>query len=131
MGEVAVPQFGVMMAEALLLQHDVSAAEEWLRRAGRVGNANDDRYFAAEVHRLLAICLAARGNSDRARTELHTALDVARSQGAMFFELRAALTLAEHDLTDGRDALRAVLGRFPQPEPRHEVRAAQRILSGR
>jgi hypothetical protein len=81
------------------------------------------------VHRLLATCLTARGDRDRARAELLTALDVAQSQGAMFFELRAALMLAEHDLTDGLDALRAVLGRFPEPEPWLEVRAGQRILA--
>jgi DNA-binding winged helix-turn-helix (wHTH) protein/tetratricopeptide (TPR) repeat protein len=129
MGEVSIPQFGAMMAEALLLRNEAVAAEEWLRRAHHVGNANDDRYFAADVHRLLATCLTARGDRDRARAELLTALDVAQSQGAMFFELRAALMLAEHDLTDGRDALRAVLGRFPEPEPWLEVRAAQRILA--
>jgi DNA-binding winged helix-turn-helix (wHTH) protein/tetratricopeptide (TPR) repeat protein len=127
MGEVSVPQFGAMMAEVLLLRNDVDAAEEWLRRARHVGNANDDKYFTAEVHRLLATCLAARGDGDRARAELHAALDVSRSQGAMFFELRAALTLAGLDPANGCDALCAALARFPEPEPWPEVRAAQRI----
>jgi hypothetical protein len=45
----------------------------------------------------------------------------------MFFELRAALTLAGLDPANGRDALCAALARFPEPEPWPEVRAAQRI----
>jgi hypothetical protein len=37
------------------------------------------------------------------------------------FELRAALTLAEHDLDGWRDVLSSALARFPEPEPWPEI----------
>ena len=128
MGHIALPQFMAMMAEVLLLGNQPAAAETWLMRAIDFENSHDDRYFVAEVHRLSAVCLAARGETQGARAHLHKALDVARSQGATLFELRAAVTLAEHDVPEAREALRSVLARFPEPEPWSEVNAAQRIL---
>lgn len=131
MGEVALPQFYVMMAEVLLLRKDFAGAEEWLVRARDVEEANDDRYFSAEIRRLSAACLAERGYTDAAVTMLLSAIDVASSQGASFFELRAALTLVEHDSVRGRAAVRSVMEDFPEPEPWPEVNAARRLLSER
>lgn len=128
MGQVALPQFSAMMAEVLLLRKDVASAEDWLTRAIDVENANDDRYFSAEVHRLSAICHAARDQTDAARAQLHKALDVSRSQGARFFELRAAITLARYDLEEGRAAIDSALASFPEPEPWPEMQAAQRMV---
>jgi len=127
MGQVALPQFSVMMAEVLLLRKDVAAAEDWLTRAIDVENANEDRYFSAEVHRLSAVCRAARGESNAARAELQKALDVSRSQGARFFELRAAMALTEHHRKEGLPVLCSVLAHFPEPEPWPEIQAAQRM----
>jgi len=53
---------------------------------------------------------------------------VARAQGATLFELRAALVLAAHDAQEAREALRSMMGRFPEPEPWAEVTAARQIL---
>ena len=128
MGQVALPQFSAMMAEVLLLRHDVAAAEQWLGGAADVENANDDRYFSAEVHRLCATCLAARGQTDAARSELQKAMAVAQSQQATFFELRAALTLAGLSPKEGRAAVAAVLANFPEPEPWPEIETARRML---
>lgn len=128
-GDVALPQFIAMMAEVLLLWKQGSAAEAWLMRAIDCEDSRDDRYFAAEVHRLSAVCLAARGEREGARAHLHTALEVSRSQGARLFELRAALTLAEHDVQEARAAVASVMARFPEPEPWSEVNEAQRLLS--
>jgi predicted ATPase len=128
MGRVALPQFIAMMAEALLLANDAAAAEAWLLQAIDFDSSHDDRYYAAEVHRLAAVCLAARGDTAGARAHLREALEVARAQGATLFELRAALVLAAHDAQEGREALRSVMGRFPEPEPWAEVTAARQIL---
>jgi predicted ATPase len=128
MGQVALPQFSAMMAEALLLRDDVAAAQEWLTGAADVENANDDRYFSAEIHRLCAVCLAARERTEAARTELRKAIDVSRSQGARFFELRAALALAAHSPKEGRAAVAAVLANFPEPDPWPEIETARRML---
>ena len=128
MGQIAVPQFSAMMAEVLLLGQNAAAAEEWLRRAIDVENANDDRYFSAEIHRLLAICLASRGRTEAVCALLQKAIEVSQSQGARFFELRAALALAQYDPRRGREALRSVMAQLAEPEPWPEVEAARRIL---
>jgi len=131
MGQVALPQFIAMMAEALLLAKDTAAAEEWLMRAVEFESSHDDRYFASEVHRLSAVCLAARGAIAGAHAHLRKALDVSRSQGATLFELRAALTFAEYDAQEARHALQSVLARFPEPEPWSEIDTARGILADR
>jgi predicted ATPase len=127
-GQVALPQFIAMTAEVLLLGQKAAAAEACLMRAIDVEHSHDDRYFDAEVHRLSAVCLAARGETDGARSHLHNALEIARSQGATMFELRAALTLAELDVEDASAALQSVMARFPEPENWPEIEAARRIL---
>jgi predicted ATPase len=129
LGQVALPQFFTMMAEVLLVGKQPAEAEAWLMRAIEFDTLHDDRYFAAEVRRLLAVCLTTRGDTEGARGYLHTALEISRSQGAALFELRAALTLAEHDVHVARAALRSIMASFPEPEPCSEVNAAQRILS--
>jgi predicted ATPase len=128
MGQVALPQFSAMMAEVLLLRKDVAGAEEWLTSAIEVEDGNDDRYFSAEIHRLLAICLAGRRQTEAAREALQKAIDLSRAQGARFFELRAALTLAQHDPAQGCAVLQSVITNVPEPEPWPEVESARRIL---
>jgi DNA-binding winged helix-turn-helix (wHTH) protein/tetratricopeptide (TPR) repeat protein len=127
-GQIALPQFIAMMAEVLLLRTQPAAAEAWLMRAIDFQNSHDDRYFAAEVYRLAAVCLAARGETEGARSHLDKALDISQSQGATLFELRAALTIAEFGVHDAHAAVRAVMARFPEPENWPEIQTARRIL---
>jgi DNA-binding winged helix-turn-helix (wHTH) protein/tetratricopeptide (TPR) repeat protein len=128
MGEVAMPQFRAMMAEALLLRGDLLAADEWLEAALAAGQSHDDRYFAAEVYRLAALCAAAR-DSASARQRLHEALDIARAQGARTFELRAALSLASLDRPSGTTAVERAMDGFPEPAEWPEVLAARELLT--
>jgi serine/threonine protein kinase/tetratricopeptide (TPR) repeat protein len=128
MGHVALPQFSAMIAEVLLARHDVVAADGWLKQAIEIEHSHDDRYFAAEVQRLSAICSARQGRTDHARSGFRAAIEVARSQGATTFVLIAALSLAEMNLGEGRVAVRNALADFPEPEAWPEVVAAQRLL---
>lgn len=129
MGQVALPQFSVMMAEVLLLRKDLAGAEEWLRRAIDVENANDDRYFSAEVHRVLAICLSSRDDTEAARAPLQTAIEISRLQGAKLFELRAVLALARLDREAGRAGVQFIMAEIRGPGGWPEIEAAQRILN--
>ena len=126
-GEVALPQFSAMMAEVLLTRGDLSAAETCLAHAMDFEKSHDDGYFAAEVRRLLGVCLARLGRTDDARARLREAREIARAQGATMFELRAALSLAEVSVQEGRVAARDVLAPFPEPEPWAEIVAAQSL----
>ena len=92
-------------------------------------NAHSDRYFAAEVHRLSAVCRLMRGATGEAVELLQTALDVARSQGAKMFELRAALALAAHDPEKAREVVAAVLVSLPESEPWPDIVRATGLLA--
>ena len=128
MGHIALPQFNVMMAEVLLLRGDLAAAEAWLREAREFTRSHDDRYFDAEVRRLLATCRAQRGELDEATAGLRDAIEVARAQSAATFELRAALSLAQLAPREGRKAVRSAVGRIQEPAGWPEVTAAQDVL---
>ncbi|HUP41179.1 MAG TPA: AAA family ATPase [Vicinamibacterales bacterium] len=130
MGQVALPQFYAMMAEVLLLNRDPARARDWIERAIVLMNANADMYFAAEVHRLAARCDRERGTTAAAREHLHIATDIARSQRAKLFELRAALDLGEIEADGGKRALAAALIDFPEPEPWPEVMSARLVVDG-
>ena len=129
MGRVALPQFYAMLAEVLLLRGDRAEAERQLARATELMNTHSDRYFAAEVHRLSAVCRLMRGATGEAVELLQTALDVARSQGAKMFELRAALALAAHDPGKAREVVAAVLVSLPESEPWPDIVRATGLLA--
>lgn len=113
MGMGAVwPWFLALLADAYgsLAQIDeglaaLEEAKQWVQR-------NDERLYAAEVHRIEGELLLRRDESDRARAEdcFAQALAVARQQHAKSWELRAALSMARMWIASGRaDDARALL----------------------
>ena len=126
MGQVALPQFYGMMAEVLLLESDLNGATDWVQRAISLMNADKDLYFAAELHRLAALCLRQEGKRSAAVEQLRIALNVARVQGAKLFELRAALDLAALEPVQGDAEVTEALTNFPEPEPWPELIRAGR-----
>lgn len=123
MGEVGMPQFRVMMVEALRLTGRHDEAGRWIREALEAARDHDDAYFAAEIHRLAAVCDVTVDDCEP-NEHLTRALSISRQQGAAFFELRAALTARERR---GDSALvREALARLSQPEPWPDVVAASR-----
>jgi len=67
-----------------------------LAEAIQTAETTEERFFAAELHRLRGKVLLTLGRSKDAEAELCRALTVARQQGARWWELRAATTLAKH-----------------------------------
>ena len=112
----------------LLLRGEGAAAETWLTEASELARSQDDRYFEAEVRRLSATCRAERGDIGKAVALLRGAIDVARTQGAATFELRAALNLAELEPREGRGAVRSAIDRIKEPEAWPEITAAHACL---
>jgi predicted ATPase len=93
--------------------------------------------FVPELHRLQGVCLVrlGSGHADEATRSLQTAVDVARQQGAAFFELRAALSMAKAAAAQGRAAegqqsLRAVCAELPPEFDAPDLEEARRILQG-
>jgi class 3 adenylate cyclase/predicted ATPase len=90
-----LPYFEALLAEAEARCGLVKDACVRLRGAIRRAEATGELWFAAELHRRLAATLAASGDMEAARAELETAIEVAKSQGAGLWRLRATLGLAE------------------------------------
>ncbi|HTV01179.1 MAG TPA: hypothetical protein VMF13_11595, partial [Luteitalea sp.] len=128
-GHIALPQFRAMMAEAHLVDGNVTGARTWIEDALEAAQHHDDGYVAAEIHRLAAGC-EARGPRDLSpAAHAREAIAIARAQGAAFFELRAALTLA--DLSGEIGPIAEALARVPEPERWPDVeRARQRLGAG-
>ncbi|MFC7477919.1 AAA family ATPase [Dankookia sp. GCM10030260] len=116
-----LPLFEAMLSDAHLLAGDAAAAlshaEEGLAIAARTGEA----WFDAELRRRLS-CVLLRldpGDAGRAEAEFRRAIEIARSQGARLFELRAARDLARllRDLggaAAARDLLAPVYASFTE-----------------
>lgn len=96
-------------------QHDMAMGH--IARAFEVMQSTQDMAFRSELHRIRARTNDAAGNGQPVEADLQAALDIARMQGAVALELRAATALAA--FLAGRSAataaaadLRSVVARF-------------------
>jgi len=101
----AMPLLHCMRAEALAhagrIEEGLAAVDA---AAARVANGGE-RAFAADIHRLRAVLLAQQPSENtlnEAESELRTALEIARSQKARWFELRATVAWARLQQQRGR-----------------------------
>jgi len=89
----------------------------------------------AELHRLKGELLLRSGDAElEAEEQLHRALGIARRQGALSLELRAAMSLARHWRRRGRTAearelLTAVYEGFTEGFDTHDLREARSLLA--
>jgi predicted ATPase len=134
MGQVAMPQFLAMLAEVLILRGEHARALDEIDRILAVNKTTRDEYFDAELHRLAAECHVAFGEPEAAEAALEQAVEIARQQNAMTFELRATTALAklwaEHN-QKGKAcaALEHVLDAFRDAEETVDVRRARDLLA--
>ena len=94
-----------------------------------------ERWFEAELHRLQGEWLAAHRRKERQRSEdcFHRAIDVARSQEATMFELRASTSLArfwrdQGINTEARDLLAPIYGWFTEGFDTRDLKEAKALL---
>jgi class 3 adenylate cyclase/tetratricopeptide (TPR) repeat protein len=93
-----------------------------------------ERWFEAEVQRARGELLLKLHNISRAEAALKRAVDIARSQGARAFELRAALSLAKLYHSAGQDdpaskLLDGAVTGFDSNPQLPEIEEAQRLLA--
>jgi tetratricopeptide (TPR) repeat protein len=98
-----------------------------------LAEGSGELWCAAELHRVRAVLLDGAGADDAAIVEaLRMAIDIARGQGVITFDLRASCALAERHARLGRvaEAL-AVLGEVPPHETArgHDVEAERQLLA--
>jgi len=104
-----------------------------ITEASEVAEAMDEQWCLAEFARIRGRLSFMAGMASDAKRDLVEAVDLARRQGALFWELRAARNLAElrqaeGRASDGRDILSATCGRFTEGFDSADMRAARRLL---
>ncbi len=136
-GGGAVPRFFFfLMAEALAragqIADGLAAIEEAFVRSER----SEERWATAELLRIkgeLFLLQGAPGAAAAAEDHFRQALDWARRQGALSWELRAASSLArlwrdQHRVTEARALLGPVYGRFTEGFATGDLREARSLL---
>jgi predicted ATPase/DNA-binding winged helix-turn-helix (wHTH) protein len=125
-------ELAVCLGEAGEVAPGLAAIEETLARC----EARDERWYVAELLRIKGSLAILEGAVDAAATaEEHflRALDCARLQGAISWELRAAVGLArlwrdQHRTAEAREILRSVYGRFTEGFETADLREAKSLL---
>jgi predicted ATPase len=113
----------------------LSSVEEALARAERDG----EMWCVAELIRIkgeIVLRAGSDGSVGAARTCFIAAIALAQQQGAMFWELRAVLSLAglagsASETAEARDALSLVVARFTEGFDTDDMVAARRLLNGK
>jgi tetratricopeptide (TPR) repeat protein len=104
---LSLPHSEAMLADAHLLGGDPDAALRHIEEAQRISERTGEAWFDAELHRRrggVLLRLDRPGDAARAEAEFQRALEIARSQSALLFELRAARDLARLWRDQGRVA---------------------------
>ena len=103
---IFVSQLEAMLADAYLLRGDAGAALAHVDAALRVAGQTAQAWLIAELHRRRGNILwhPGSGKTGDAAGELQRALEIARSQSALLFALRAARDLARCWRDQGRAA---------------------------
>jgi predicted ATPase len=119
-----------LLAEVLLRRQEVEEARHVLTEALALSRRTGERLYEAELHRLDGELLRMTGFPREAAENFRRALDVARSQGAQSFELRAAasLTRLQGD-SDARTLLTDTYGRFTEGFETPDLREARALLA--
>jgi predicted ATPase/DNA-binding winged helix-turn-helix (wHTH) protein len=124
------------LAQALAGIGDVAAATAIVDETLTQGDRDGNRWYVAEHLRIKGeVTLLAGGSQSLSEAEdcFSRGLTIAAEQGALFWELRIALSLAHlrirHDRhQDAKDILRPVYGRFTEGFETAELRAARGML---
>lgn len=124
----------LVFAEALLKAGEPDRAQQVVQEALDCITTSRNRLFEAEAHRLLGVCLAARGGGiTEAETRLLQAIETSERQGALSFNLRAATSLGrvwrdQNRRSEARNLLSQVYGRFTEGLDTPDLKDARALL---
>ncbi|HTA14327.1 MAG TPA: hypothetical protein VK781_05660 [Solirubrobacteraceae bacterium] len=131
--EAWIPYFISLHAAACKIDGQIEASmtlvNEALQTAGRTG----ERWFLSELNRLKGQLLLRQRHTETAEELYRKALSVAREQNAKLWELRAATSLAQLGLdqgrgTEARDLLAPVYGWFTEGFDTPDLKEAKALL---
>jgi tetratricopeptide (TPR) repeat protein len=130
-----VPGLLVQLAEALLAAGEPQHAERALLEAEALVSVCTVGWCMAELHRVFAELLLARGGAEEAEVRLRSALQLARKQGARSLELRVATDIAsmwrrQNRPHEARELLAAAYGWFDEGHDTPDLKTARASLCG-
>ena len=133
---IRLPSSLTMLAEAALDLGAVDVARESLGAAREIMERSEERWCQPDLLRVQGLLQRREGDMAGAERALRAAMTMAAASGARFFELRAALALAEGWAADGRadDAgalLSPILARFDAADDIADLVAARRLVEPR
>jgi class 3 adenylate cyclase/predicted ATPase len=133
-GTDALMSFNIaLLARAYEISGQVEEGLTLSNEALQIVENTGERWLAAELHRLKGQLLLQQGHSEAAEELYRKALSIAEKQGAKFWELRAAASLAQlrRDQSrhaEARDILAAVYNWFTEGFDSPDLRQAKALL---
>jgi predicted ATPase len=129
-----VPMFSERLAAALAASGRHDEALNLTDQALLIAEDFSLRYWLAEVHRRKGSLLAQSGQRDAATASFRRAKEIAREQGAIILELRAAMSMARHAADNGTsdmelDELGRLIDVFPEGTNCVDLHEAQTLYA--
>jgi predicted ATPase len=128
--------FLALLADISARSGRTEAAQSTIAQAIAFAEESGERWWAADLYRLKGELLLAQSRANCAEAEacFHRALEVARSQSAKAFELRAATSLArlwaeQGKLAQASDLLAPVYGWFTEGFDTADLKGAKALLN--
>ena len=127
------PYYLALLADAHARAGQIAEAWAVVEAGLALAPAGRGFFFESELHRTAGQLLLLQGHPDEAQSRMHEALEMTRSQGSPSLELRAALTLARHLLSEGADdaargLVAGVYATFTEGFDTHDLVAARELL---
>ena len=128
-----IPFFLTTLAEAYGMAAQPREGLDRLAEAAKLVETTQERWAEAEIHRLRGTLLLSMNEHAAAATSYRRALEVAQRQGARFWELRAALSLArlwrdQGKRTEARDLLSPIYDWFTEGFDTQDLKEAKALL---
>ena len=129
-----MPYYLGLLAEAHRRANRIADGISLLNEALELVERTDERWYEAELYRLMAEALITTSDRHDAERWLCRALRTAQKQDARFWELRAATTMArlwcdQGKRADARDLLAPVYGCFTEGFDTPDLKEATALLA--
>ncbi len=131
--ELKVPYYLGLLAEAHRRANRIADGMRLLNEALELVERTDERWYEAELYRLMAEALITKSDRHDAERWLCRAVQTAQKQGARLWELRAATSLArlwcdQGKRTDARDLLASIYRCFTEGFDTPDLKEAKALL---
>jgi len=120
-----MPFYDAILARLLIGANRPAEARSRLQTGLDLAHETGMSFYDSELTRLRSLTTA---DAEQRSTDLRSAVELARSQGARVFELRAAMDYFGLDAASGRQLVADALARFPDDSAWPEVTRGRTLL---